>query len=534
MGGENTAYPLLTAKAGAVVAEGLKLSLATPGGSLTPATITAMVGIAKGEALDLAPEVKTVMAKLEAAKLPTLGIGAGGLPIPNPNYHPQAATALSNLTNLQGKLLPSGNHGAFGAFLSQAQGHIADSIEINNATAAVSKMNFADFGSGVTNLSSMVDQGLTAKLGNLGSAGDAMAACGKMFDTKDMANFGTGAGLINQITANKLGNSTGLSKALADAGVDLNNLSDPVYKDTIDNVLGSVTDPKILKTVATQLKVDFNGEGTTTAFDEVGTTTFFGGPVPGGPASLKDFLDINKIVPPNIAGSVTGGFADIGKKFADMGAGFASPDAAKNMLKNISLPSVPNLDSSAANLNSLMASHKSTIDDMIGKNLTSSPNGIPNVTDFAGIVGGGGNMLKLSQSTDIAAIVAGVQSQVTNTNAILSKAGIDVNSPPPAGLSTAKNFAEGLHKFGADTSGSGVSQLLGNMAKSGSAFGDSIKASLAEGKNKVLMQASGVKPFDFGGVPIGEGLKNLQQGKFIPGTGSMTPEQINGIFGSGT
>jgi len=59
---------LVTAKAGSVIAENLKLSLATPGGGLTPSTITAMVGIARGEALTMAPDVKAVMAKLERAK----------------------------------------------------------------------------------------------------------------------------------------------------------------------------------------------------------------------------------------------------------------------------------------------------------------------------------------------------------------------------------------------------------------------------------------------------------------------------------
>lgn len=512
MAGENTAYPLLTAKAGAVIAEGLKLSLATPGGGLTPSTITAMVGIKNGQALDLAPEVKTVMSKLNEAIPPTLGVDGFGFPIPNPKYHPGAAAALSNLENLQGQLLPPGNHGALGSFLSQAQSHIKDSIELKNVTGAISNMNFEDLGSGITNMSSMLDQGLTSKLGNLSSAGNAMAATGKLFDPKDMANFGSGAGLVNQLNANKLGNSTGLNEALSRAGVDLSALSDPVYKENIDKVLGSVQDSAILRKIQDQLEVSPTGA--------IG--------------NLSDLLNVNKLVPSSQLSGINGGLSDIGKKMSDLGAQFTSPTAAKNMLNNLSIPSIPNLNAAAPSLKSLMLGHESTIDDMIGKGLTDSPNGIPNITDFAGVVGGGGAMLNLSKSANISDIVSGVNAQVTKTTSMLDLAGIDVTSPPLGGLSSAKNFAEGLHKFGADTSGSGVSQLLGNMAKSGNQFGDAIKASLAEGKNRAIMQASGIPPLNFDTVPANEAIKNLQQGKFIPGTGSMTPQQINSIFGGGT
>ena len=58
------------------------------------------------------------------------------------------------------------------------------------------------------------------------------------------------------------------------------------------------------------------------------------------------------------------------------------------------------------------------------------------------------------------------------------------------------NFATSLHKFGTDSELSG---LLGNMAVPGSQYGDAIKASLAEGKNKALMAVHGIKPLSFTG-----------------------------------
>lgn len=520
MAGENTAFPVVTTKAGSIIAEGLKLSLATPGGGLTPGTLTAMVGIAQGQALTLAPEVLTVMGKLSDAA----GNVGGKYPA---SVVTAAAAAQANLTSLQSQILPSGNYGAFGSFLTQAQGHVSDSLEIQNATNFIKNSNFGDFGSGITSMSSMVDQGISSKLGNLSSVGSAITGCGKMFSMRDMENFGQAPGLINQIRANKLGNFTGLNKALASAGVDLNNLSDPVYSDTIGKVLGNFKDPQMLETISTQLEVTVSDSGTTTSFVEVGKTTSF-----GSTKSLNDFLDVKRVLPADVSSKLLGGFGDIGAKFKDLGASFASSASAKNMLNNLSLPNIPRLNLAAPNLNTLMNGNQSTIDDMIGKNLTSSPTGIPNITDFMGVVGGGGLMKQLSASTDISAIISGVQSQVSKSRSLINKAGIDLANPP-SGLVAAKGFATSLHTFGADTSGSGISELLSNMANSNSHFGDAIKYSLAEGKNIALMRSSGIPPIDFSGIPIGEATKNLQQGKFIPGTGSMTQEQIGKIFGGG-
>ena len=61
------------------------------------------------------------------------------------------------------------------------------------------------------------------------------------------------------------------------------------------------------------------------------------------------------------------------------------------------------------------------------------------------------------------------------------------------------NFATSLHKIGADTSGSGITDVLHSLAVPNSAEGDSIRASLAEGKNKALMLANGIKPLNFTG-----------------------------------
>ena len=232
---------LVTAKAGTVVAENLKLSLATASASLTPSTITAMVGINAGAALQLAPDVQNVMTAL-AAKA-----ASGDYPA-----NVQAQTALTNLTSLQGKILPSGNHAAFGSFLNQAKAHIGDATDLQNTTNFISKSNFGDFGSGITGMSSMLDQGLTGKFGSLSAAGAALSSSGSMFDGIDPKNIGSPAGLVQALNANKLGNASGVNAKLAAAGVNLNDLTNPVYADKIAQVTGSISDPAVLNTVADQ------------------------------------------------------------------------------------------------------------------------------------------------------------------------------------------------------------------------------------------------------------------------------------------
>lgn len=242
-------HSLVTAKAGSVIAEGLKLSLATPAASLTPSTITAMVGIHSGEALQLAPDVSAVMGDLSFHKNLANSTQQGWIEGIS-GASGSAKTAYDELEDLQSKIMPSDNHAALGFFLNQAQGHIADATDLNNTTNFISTTNFADYGSGITNMSSMVDQGLTGKLGSLSAAGAALTSTGSMFDGIDPKNIGSPAGLVQALNANKLGNSSGLNAKLEAAGVDLNNLESPEYADKIAQVTSSIKDPAILKTVA--------------------------------------------------------------------------------------------------------------------------------------------------------------------------------------------------------------------------------------------------------------------------------------------
>ena len=118
-----------------------------------------------------------------------------------------------------------------------------------------STMNFADYGSGVTSMASMADRGLKNVFGSMAAAGAAVAAQGKLFNTKDMGLMGKAAGLIDQLRKNKMGNATGLNQLLVRAGVDPNKANDPANEEKVKTVLGFVTDPSVISTVANQMDV---------------------------------------------------------------------------------------------------------------------------------------------------------------------------------------------------------------------------------------------------------------------------------------
>ena len=453
---------LVTAKAGSVIAENLKLSLATPAGALTPSTITAMVGIAQGTALQLAPSVQSAVAGLTAI--------AGNILHP---LYSAATSALSNLTQFQANLMPAGNHAAFGSFLNQAQGHIADSTELTTCTAFISNTSFSDYGSGITNISSMATQGLDGALGDLGNAAKAFTAAGPVFNLTDMSKFGTSAGLIDKLNSVKLGNASGINGAIATASLDLNM---PEHSAQVDKVMASITDPKVLSTVTEQLGIS-----------------------PGGSiANLKDFTNLSKLAPSGsgLIGANLPDMSAMASKFSDMGAKFTSPAAAASMLGGIQIPSIPNLEAAAPSLSGLMGGLSTKIKDMVSGGLPITGS-VPNMTDFMQHVAGGPHIDALNADISLDTITA-LDASVTQTSSALTNIGIDITSPPMPSLGSAMTFATGLHKFGSDISGSGVAGILTNMSNPLSAGGDAIKASLAEGKNKALMLAQGIPPLKFG------------------------------------
>jgi len=65
-------------------------------------------------------------------------------------------------------------------------------------------------------------------------------------------------------------------------------------------------------------------------------------------------------------------------------------------------------------------------------------------------------------------------------------------------MSSSMNFATSLHQFGQNSE---ISGLLGNMAVPNNPFGDSIVASLTEGKNNALLSKMNIHPPSFNNLP---------------------------------
>ena len=240
---------IVTSKAAGIISENFKPSYAIPASALTPSTLTAMVGLARGSALKVPDSVTGAISDM-ASKAALFGNSL------SPSYNPTVASALSDaqsaLSTLSGKLMPSGNPAAFGQTLMAAQAHIADAIELKTAANFMSNTSFGNMGSGVKDMASVATQGLNNELGDLGKAASAFAAAGPAFDLKDISNFGSPVGLINKLSSVKLGNASGITAALGKAGVDLTKMNDPVYASSITKAMGSITDPKIIYTITKQ------------------------------------------------------------------------------------------------------------------------------------------------------------------------------------------------------------------------------------------------------------------------------------------
>jgi hypothetical protein len=285
---------IASAKAMTSVTEGQYQTLGLPKGGLTPATLTAMAGLSQGGGLQVPDAMKNMVSSMQSnafsqvsaipelsSALTSAGITSATALNPtalssvlatvqaNANVSPSAQAAISSLTGagsplanmmaatsalstLQSKLLPAGNPAAFGDFLLQAKSHVLDSIDIKKAVNAINAQDFSTVGAGATNMSSMVDRGLTATLGSTAAAGAALKATGTMMEGTDPAKMGTPGALVESMTKNKLANATGLNAKLAAAGVNLDDIHNPVYTDKIQSVLSSIKDPVVLNVAADQ------------------------------------------------------------------------------------------------------------------------------------------------------------------------------------------------------------------------------------------------------------------------------------------
>ena len=532
---------IASARSMTTVADGQYVAIGTPKAALTPATLTAMVGMAQGNgaAIDIAPKVNEAMTKLQT-------VASSGTYPANVN----AQAALNTLTTIQSKLFNKDDVGGFGAIVGKVQSHISNSNDVLNTTTFLKDSSYSDFGSGITDMSNMGDRGMTNVFGSLPGAGKAMSSFGTMFNGIDVKRFGTPSGLVESLQNNKLANATGVNQKLADAGVDLNDIHNPVYADKISSVLTNIKDPAAINTSADQFGInnpfaglpsytgsdsslyktpDFLTGGSATApvatTIPTSTTGAFGAPTTtgfptasgystastafgasqapevgnaGGIQSLKDLGDYTKTANP----SDTAGFAgmdSLTSKFKDMGAGrVVDATKASSFFSSIQKVDTPLTNAANPTLNSLITEHTPFLANLIGSST------VPSAQDFLGPVAGCSELDDLADGVTDAKVTA-LNTKLSSTSTFLSAAGItSVTSSATQTLSGTMGFATKLHTYGKDASTGGVGTMLRNMANSSTKYGEAVKASLAEGKNNNLLSANGIGPLKtnpFEGVP---------------------------------
>lgn len=245
---------LVTAQCGTVIAENKRVTIGTSKAAITPATMQAMVGIKNGTALRPHPNVTATISALTSEASANTALSA------------QASSVLSKLTSAQSNLLPPGNHSSFGQTLQMAQGHCNDATDLKQAQDFLIDKDYSDFGSGINNMSSMADRGLTNQLGDLTAAGKAMGSTGSMFNGMSVDKLGTPGGMVESLNKNKLGNASGINAKLREAGVDTNDLHNPIYSDRINQSLSSISDPTTINVVSEQY-------GTKSTFKDIPAAT---------------------------------------------------------------------------------------------------------------------------------------------------------------------------------------------------------------------------------------------------------------------
>lgn len=266
------------------------VTIGMPKNTLTPATLTAMAGMAQGGALQISSTTQGIIGNLQTG-VSSIFSGAGGnaailsaagvsFSSPSTNVAGDISKVVSNaaaygitisssvqsqmsnvmsassgLSNLVNKMLPAGNPAAFGKFLAQAQSQIVDSIEIKKAINFNNTLNISDFGSGVKEMADMADRGLNNSFGSLPAAANAIKSTGTMYASAATKDFGQYAGIVSALNNNKLGNATEVNKSLAAAGVPLDDVANPVYADKVKQVLSNIKNPAILNTISKQFNI---------------------------------------------------------------------------------------------------------------------------------------------------------------------------------------------------------------------------------------------------------------------------------------
>lgn len=224
-----------------------------------------------------------------------------------------------------------------------------------------------------------------------------------------------------------------------------------------------------------------------------------------GIQNLSGFTDLKNLASPDKVAGLSTDLKGMASKMNDLGAKFKDSESAKALMTSMENPAAPNYNQAFSSLNDMMTQFGSDFEGMTGTGTGGL--GLPKMQDFTEAVSGGPSITALLNGSVDASSIASINSMVSKATSLFSTAGIDIDTPPAAPkLGDLLKAATSLHKIGAEANGTGSADVIKNMLPSGSAFGDSIKVAMAEGKNMKAMAAAGIKPpvyNPFEGLPAG-------------------------------
>jgi len=414
--------------------------------TITPSMLVAITGICNVSALQVSPVITNAISSITAY--------ASSISGSNPTLSANLTTAASSLST-QSNIVLSG----FTSFIGQVLSHITTVQTITNSVNFVSKIQYTDLGSGITDITSLSDQGLSETLGNLLVVAEVIQNASKVYDITHMESFGLPGGLVSSTMTNKLANYAGVNAQLSQYGVDPNQLNDSRFYPQIINALRTITDQTILDTVT-----DHYGLGR------------------GSITNLADLLNINLYT--KNATQIHGGFQRISTKMTDLGVKFKKVADAVAMLTNISTPNVSNLAVTTDRLSSFA--------NLILPNITNMTGGNPTIYDFFSTITSNAFINSFSTTIPSQGMVDQLTTQINHVNSLFSMIGVQLNQPVPVlTLVGANGFVGRLYNCDIDTA-----NVILDLTTS-SVSGQAIEACLVEGNNISNMAINGIAPLKF-------------------------------------
>ena len=414
--------------------------------TITPSMLVAITGICNVSALQVSPVITNAISSITAY--------ASSISGSNPTLSANLTTAASSLSTQSNNVLSG-----FTSFIGQVLSHITTVQTITNSVNFVSNIQYTDLGSGITDITSLSDQGLSETLGNLLVVAEVIQNASKVYDITHMESFGLPGGLVSSTMTNKLANYAGVNAQLSQYGVDPNQLNDSRFYPQIINALRTITDQTILDTVT-----DHYGLGR------------------GSITNLADLLNINLYT--KNATQIHGGFQGISTKMTDLGVKFKKVADAVAMLTNISTPNVSNLAVTTDRLSSFA--------NLILPNITNMTGGNPTIYDFFSTITSNAFINSFSTTIPSQGMVDQLTTQINHVNSLFSMIGVQLNQPVPVlTLVGANGFVGRLYNCDIDTA-----NVILDLTTS-SVSGQAIEACLVEGNNISNMAINGIAPLKF-------------------------------------